>query len=75
MKKIWKKWKAFARKVGNFQARVVLSVFYFSIFAPFGFAVRVFSDPLRLKSKAASSFWLVREDEEAITVENLRRQS
>lgn len=54
LKKAWETWKAFARKVGDFQTRIVLTLFYFVVVAPFGLALRAFSDPLRVKRPASS---------------------
>ena len=50
LKKFWEGWKAFGRFIGNFLARVVLSIFYFTFFVPFGLGVRLFSDPLQIKT-------------------------
>lgn len=51
LKKFWEGWKAFGRFMGNFLARIVLTVFYFTIFVPFGVGVRFFGDPLHIKSR------------------------
>jgi hypothetical protein len=48
-KRLWQAFKAFSRKVGNFQARIILTVFYGILVLPFGLAARLFSDPLRIK--------------------------
>ncbi|MBU1262914.1 hypothetical protein KJ640_08225, partial [bacterium] len=55
MKRLWEKWKVLAQRIGNFQARILLSVFYFIIVAPFGLMIRVFFDPLSIKKK--KPFW------------------
>jgi len=47
----WEWWKRTARKVGNFQARVLLTIFYTVLMLPFALAVRLFSDPLRIKRR------------------------
>lgn len=44
-------WKAFGHFMGDMLARVVLTIFYFSVFLPFGIGVTLFGDPLKLKSK------------------------
>jgi hypothetical protein len=57
-------WRGFSRvmeRVGNFQARLLLTVFYLVIAAPFGLGVRLFSDPLRLRDHHAASAWVPRE--------------
>ena len=54
LKKFWEAWKAFGRFMGNIVGRVVLSVFYFTVFVPFGLGVRAFSDPLQIKTRPES---------------------
>lgn len=59
LKLVWKKWLVIAHTIGNFQAQVILSVFYFIFIFPLGIFFRLFSDPLHLKlagSTAKSSF-------------------
>ncbi len=51
LKRAWEAWKRLGRKIGNFQARVILSVFYWLLLMPFGLAIRWFSDPLRIKHR------------------------
>jgi hypothetical protein len=53
IKNFWHGWQAFGQFLGNWLARVVLTVFYFTIFVPFGLGVRLFSDPLRIKTQPA----------------------
>lgn len=50
-RRIWEKWKRIARKIGDFQARVLMILFYFTILAPFALLIRV-KDPLEMKRKA-----------------------
>jgi hypothetical protein len=49
LRKLWGGWKAFGRFMGNFLARIVLTIFYFTVFVPFGIAVSLFGDPLLIK--------------------------
>jgi hypothetical protein len=70
LKLIWKKWQAFGRVMGDFVARIFMTIFYFTIAIPFGIGVRLFKDPLRLKSPETN--WLKREEREE-TMENARR--
>ena len=49
--RVWEWWKQIARKVGNFQARALLTIFYAVLMLPFGMAVRLFFDPLRVKQR------------------------
>ena len=51
LKTAWKKWRAFGQVMGDFVARIFMTVFYFTVAIPFGIGVRLFKDPLHLKSK------------------------
>ncbi len=59
------RWKAIAHVIGNFQARVLLSVFYFVVVPPFALVVKVFKDPLGLRPPRTDSFWIERAAPEA----------
>jgi len=45
---LWGRWKRLAARIVGFQARLLLSVFYFTVVPLFALAVRCGSDPLRL---------------------------
>ena len=49
LRRLWEGWKRVGRKIGDFQARVLLTVFYFVVLAPFAVIVRWKADPLGLK--------------------------
>jgi hypothetical protein len=51
VKRLWEAWKRLAHRIGNFQARLVLTVLYALLVAPFGLGVRLFSDPLHIKRR------------------------
>jgi hypothetical protein len=70
-KSAWQAWKDLAHKIGNFQARVILTIFYGILVAPFGLSARFFSDPLRIKKKPEQ--WLDHPDE-AYDLEWARKQ-
>lgn len=53
LRRLWGAWKAFGHWLGNMVARVVLTIFYFTIFVPFGLGVKLLSDPLQIKSSPA----------------------
>jgi hypothetical protein len=55
---LWARWKALAHVIGNFQARVLLSILYFVLIPPFGVLVQVLMDPLELRRRPRESFWL-----------------
>jgi hypothetical protein len=52
-RRIWNGWKRVARKIGDFQARVILSVFYFLVLAPFALVSRLSGDSLAARQAAA----------------------
>jgi hypothetical protein len=62
-RKLWEGWKRIGRRVGDIQARVLLTIIYALLVLPFGLAVRFFSDPLRIKHLPVR--WLGRSDEPA----------
>jgi len=61
LKRAWQAWKDLAHKIGNFQARVLLTIFYSVLVLPFGVAERLFSDPLRIKKLPTQ--WLDHPDD------------
>lgn len=46
---VWQHWKQFGHFLGDWVGRVALTIFYFTVFVPFGIGVRLFSDPLEIK--------------------------
>ncbi len=64
LKRLWKWWKPIAEKIGNFQARIILSVFYFIFVTPIALGVKLFSDPLKIKESDQGSWWIPREQGE-----------
>ena len=46
---IWKVWPGLAKGIGNFQARLILTIIYGIIILPFGLLARLLADPLRIK--------------------------
>ncbi len=73
LRRAWKGWKRFGKKVGDFQARLLLTVFYFVILAPFALAMRA-ADPLGLRVSGAR--WRPRDERPAgDPLTRARRQS
>lgn len=72
LRRIWVLWKALGRFVGNLVGRVVLTIFYFTVFVPFGLGTRLLSDPLAIKA-VPPDFWLARETQ-TDTLDSARRQ-
>lgn len=69
----WEGWKSFSTRMGNYQGRVLLVLFYFVVITPWGFIVRLFSDPLQIRSSSAASYWIQRESLQA-DMEEAQRQ-
>jgi len=61
VKSAWQVWTRLAHKIGNFQARVLLTLLYAVLVLPFGLCVRLFSDPLRIRKRPSG--WLDRTNE------------
>ena len=73
LRRIWHTWKKVGQAIGDFLARVVLTVFYFTVFLPFGLGARLFSDTLSLKEFGKMPKWLERKTND-LTLEDARRQ-
>lgn len=71
LKKVWAVWKRFGQLIGDFVARIVLTVFYFTIFMPFGIGVRLLGDPLNIDASLPTN-WLKRGKSDS-TLEGARR--
>ena len=69
----WGRWVALAHVIGNFQARLLLSVFYFVVLPPFALAIKLWKDPLRLTLVRGQSGWTGRPAGE-MPPESWRRQ-
>lgn len=65
LKRAWLLWKAFGQAIGDFVARVGLSIFYFTIFVPFGVAARLSGNLLGPRDSAKASYWQPRPAREA----------
>ena len=71
LRKGWQAWKRIGRFIGDQIGRVVLTVFYFTLFMPFGLGVRFLGDPLAIRSRGGSK-WLERATHDQ-TLEDTRR--
>jgi hypothetical protein len=70
---LWEWWKRVARRIGDFQARVLLMLFYFLIAGPFALVVSRVSDPLAIKPDTPRG-WRPRGNLEGAPMERARRQ-
>lgn len=73
IRRVWETWKSFGRFIGDLLARIVLSIFYFTIFLPFALAAKLFGNPLGNR-KVKESLWEQRE-QHTDTLENAQRQT
>ena len=71
LRKFWHGWKRFGQFMGDFIGRLVLTIFYFTLFMPFGLGVRFFGDPMALRPSSRSK-WLERKTQD-LTLEDARR--
>jgi hypothetical protein len=60
LRRAWEGWKRVGQYIGDAIARVVLTLFYFTLFAPFGLGVRLWGDPLKIEA-ARRAVWLERD--------------
>lgn len=70
---VWDKWKKIARRIGVFQSRVILTIFYFTFLFPFGVIFTLFKDMLRIKSKKQSTW--VEKINQTNSLELMQKQS
>jgi hypothetical protein len=57
----WGRWKELSQKAADFQARILLTVFYFTLMVPFGLVFGIVKDPLRIKRRPSGTYWLDRK--------------
>ncbi|MGH7305165.1 MAG: hypothetical protein ACRELZ_17920 [Candidatus Rokuibacteriota bacterium] len=69
----WAAWKGFARRIGDLQARALLTVFYFIVVGPFAIGLKALRDPLRLKLPSSGG-WIDRPDPPEVVARQARRQ-
>jgi hypothetical protein len=67
----WERWKVLGEAFGDFQGRLFAVLFYFTIFAPFALGVRLFSDPLHVRTPQTK--WVEREPVSS-TLDDARQQ-
>jgi hypothetical protein len=73
LRTFWEAWKRWARRVADAQARILLTVFYYSILMPFALFLRWRSDPLAIKPGRAKG-WRTRIEPAEAPLERARRQ-
>jgi hypothetical protein len=71
--RLWQAWKRFGQFLGDILARIVLTLFYFTVLVPFGLGVRLLSDPLRTRHTGTTSLWALRQTGDQ-SLDEARRQ-
>jgi hypothetical protein len=71
LRKVWEAWKRFGLFMGDMIGRLVLTVFYFTLFMPFGLGVRFFGDPMAMRQSGRVK-WVERKTNDLI-LEDSRR--
>jgi len=70
--RVWSAWKRIARRIGDFNGRVVLTLLYAVLVIPVGLILRQVADPLR-RRRPQTSNWTPRVPAPA-TLDEARRQ-
>jgi hypothetical protein len=73
LRRLWATWKRVAQVIGDAIARIVLTLFYFTLFMPFGLAMRFLGDPLAINPRYRAR-WRDRVTRD-LTVKEARRLS
>ena len=73
LRRIWGFWQHIGQAIGDFIGRLVLTLFYFTLFMPFGLGVRLWGDPLDIKSRYQVG-WLRRSTRD-LNINDVRRLS
>ena len=71
LRRAWQTWKRIGQFIGDLIGRAVLTVFYFTVFAPFGLGVRLWGDPLAITRQHGAE-WLERATRDLV-LEDARR--
>lgn len=72
IKLAWKEWKRIAKIIARFQARIILTIFYFTLLAPLGIIFSTKKDELKIHTKQ-NTVWKEKK-KQSQTVEDMRRQ-
>jgi hypothetical protein len=72
-RRLWEGWKRFGKKAGDFQCRLLLSVFYFAVMSPFALGVRLGADPLAIKPRTSKG-WRERPPAPPLTAQRAQEQ-
>jgi len=71
LRKVWQAWKRIGQFIGDQVGRLVLTIFYFTLFVPFALGVRLFRDPMEIGPNVRAK-WLERTTHD-LTLDDSRR--
>ncbi len=74
VRSLLERWKRVARKIGDAQARVLLTFFYLFIVGPFALGIRWFGDPLAIKKGTRRGWRLRTNSEVGVSIERATQQ-
>jgi len=74
LRAIWESWKRVARRIGDVQARILLTVFYFLVLGPFALLLRWRTDPLAIQPRTEGG-WRARHEAHGTPLEQAQKQS
>ncbi len=72
--RFWRAWMDIAAHIGDFQARLLLTAFYFTVAMPVGLLLTLGGDPLQIRRQAGQPRWLARPLEAQADLGRARRQ-
>jgi len=73
LSRLWAGWKRVAKKIGDIQARIILTLFYILIVGPFALAIHWFGDPLAIKAGSRKG-WRLRTNNDPVSLERATQQ-
>jgi hypothetical protein len=73
LRRLWEGWKRFGKRLGDIQARLLLTFFYFVLLAPFALILRRWGDPLSIKPNSTKG-WRPRTSSEGSPKEQASKQ-
>ena len=71
LQKVWHAWKKIGQFISDQLGRLILTIFYFTLFVPFALGVRIWGDPLALRQINGAN-WLERKTHD-LTLDDSRR--
>jgi hypothetical protein len=64
LRHLLQEWKILSGYIGDFQARLLLTIFYFTALFPIGILLYLLSDPMQIHHQPQFSAWMKRPERE-----------